>query len=87
MIDSKLETESPILILKSDNSFQMIFKQTNIDGKWKAGEDGDRTWIKFYFDSKESDGTLGGDSLNIIEIWNPKDFKLMNFISCFFIRI
>jgi hypothetical protein len=42
-------------------------------GKWEAGDNGDRTWITFYYKAEmSSDGDIGN---GFIDIWNPQDFN------------
>ncbi|MCS3801620.1 hypothetical protein [Niastella sp. OAS944] len=70
---------SPLLVgskltLNEDNTFLFVIDKKQLNGKWNAGDDGDRTWIRFEFNSITSDGVIGGDSFNIIEIVNPQDF-------------
>lgn len=62
------------LTLKGDNTFLFSIEDKVLKGKWSADDDGDRTLITFYMGSMSSNGVIGGDSLNIIEIWNPQDF-------------
>src|SRR5690242_8645399 len=39
------------LDLLEDKSFLLNSKEYNSRGKWKAGDDGDRTWLRFSFDN------------------------------------
>jgi hypothetical protein len=65
------------LDLLRDRAFLFIFKKDSISGKWEAGDDGDRTWIRFRFNGgRTSDAQVVGKDLETISVWNPGDFLL-----------
>ena len=75
--DSLQDKSSFTLDLLKDNSFILNFRQTKLQGKWHAGDDGDRTWLRFFFtNGSTSDAQVGGDNYEIIMIWNPRDLLL-----------
>jgi len=68
----KIELPSS-LTLNDDKTFLLVFSDSTSKGKWKAGDDGDRTWISFYYNGEmRSDGDIGN---GLINIWNPQDFN------------
>lgn len=77
----------PILTLKDDKTFSLMSPKKQIAGEWEADDDGDRTWIRFYFNSIISDGFIGGDSFNKVIIWNPQDFSYPHLEKLSFLRI
>jgi hypothetical protein len=68
-----------------DKTFLLVFKDSTSKGKWKAGDDGDRTWISFYYNGEmRSDGDMGN---GLINIWNPSDFNCPELKTLVFKRV
>lgn len=62
---SKLDLPSSLTLI-DDKTFFLVFKGSISKGKWKAGDDGDRTWVSFYYNGKmRSDVDVGKDIINI----------------------
>lgn len=78
--------DRPKMILNNNKTFLFTNSNKQIKGKWEAGDDGDRTWIRFSFDSIISDAVIVGNSLEIIELWNPQDFGYPLYKSLSFTR-
>jgi hypothetical protein len=75
--DSLQGGSSFTLDLLGNKSFVVKFEDQKSQGKWKAADDGDRTWVRFSFDNGSiSDAQVGGPNLDTIDIWNPRDFML-----------
>jgi hypothetical protein len=73
------------LILSDDKSFLLVIKDSTWKGKWKGGDNGDRTWITFYYkDGRSSDGDIG---IGFINIWNPQSFNCPQLKTLVFKRI
>ena len=87
-IDSIASSELPILSLYSNKEFLLKVKEAKIVGKWKAFDSGEHIIIQFIFSSTNiSDATVGGEELNIINIYNSRDFKCPKLKSFSFIKV
>ena len=61
------------LTLNINKTYLLVFKDSTSKGKWKGGDDGDRTWISFFYnDEMQTDGDMGR---GLINVWNPRDFN------------
>ncbi len=61
----------PQLKLNKNKTLLIAYKSKLLKGNWEAGDNGDRTWIEFYFNGISSDADMGN---GLINIWNPSDF-------------
>ncbi len=83
---SKAKIDLPSsLTLNDDKTFLLVFKDSISKGKWKADDNGDRTWITFYYNGEmSSDGDIGN---GLINIWNPQDFNCPQLKSLVFRKV
>ena len=73
------KVDASSLQLYSNKVFKITYsKHKKVYGHWEAGDDGDRTWVNFKFKKYETDGVVGGDSLNFIDISNSGVFRYPN---------
>jgi hypothetical protein len=73
------------LILNDDKTFLLVFKDSIWKGKWQGGDNGDMTWIRFYWkDGSMSDGDMGN---GLVQIWNPRNFNCPELKTLVFKRV
>ncbi|OOB82195.1 hypothetical protein BZL53_10270 [Flavobacterium columnare] len=74
------------LYLLENKKIKFDLKNKKITGTWRAGDDGDRTFIEFNIDGINYQGVIIGKNNEIIQILNPNNFISDNLIELSFIK-
>lgn len=72
------------LYLLEDKTMKIDLKNRELTGMWKAGDDGDRTFVEFNIDGVDYQGVIVGRNNEIIQIVNPDHFILDNIMELSF---
>jgi hypothetical protein len=84
---NKSSIKSFRLYLFKNKEIRFVVKNKIITGVWKAGDDGDRTFIEFDINGINYQGVIVGENYEIIEILNPNHFISDNITKLSFKRI
>jgi hypothetical protein len=71
-VENKTGLDSSILLLSADNKFTLSFEKSIVNGTWRAGDNGDFTWIKFNNERGVLTEARIGDS--VIIFFTPTNF-------------